>query len=393
MDKRTHVLHLIFSFDTERGGGGLTRVATTLAKNLNQKEFAVSIFALARYATDNEKRRITSLQDQGIQVIPSLPWDDGKPYISFYRSTRFQYAHLIKNKVDIIHSHSEFTDISALLLQKCSHNPALVRTIHYGYHQEWRKKPLRRFVLTNLLYPIFFDAEIGVSQAITDRLNQRLLARVLGRKAKRIYNAVELSRFCLPGSEPECIKMNLNIPAESIVVCSIGRLCAQKGHRYLIEAIPTVLTSSPEVYFLIIGEGDLGEELYQQTKELNISPHVVFTGSRSDIARLLEISDIYVSSSLWEGLPLTLLEAMASQVPIVATDIPGTNELLQNQKSALLVPPANPQALSNAIIHLKNNPDLRKKLIHNASERLVCFSIQGITKEYEYVYRELSKQS
>lgn len=389
MAKRIRNLHLIFSFDTEQGGGGITRVATTLAKNLDKEKFEVSICALAGYGTKNEKLRIADLKNQGIEAITASQWIEERPYHCFIKSTRFLYSYLKTNPVDILHSHSEFSDITSILLKLSANSSAIVRTVHYGYYQEWRKKTWRRLFLTNILYPFLFNAETGVNQTIVNRLNHRLAARILGKKARLIYNAVDLNRFSHKVPDKDSLKKELGLPPTSIVVSSIGRLAEQKGFHYLIAAIPLILKFSPHIYFLIIGDGDLAETLRQQANELNINKNLIFTGPRSDIVHLLQISDIYVSSSLWEGLPVTLLEAMASQLPIVATNIPGTNELLQNHLSGLLVPPADPQKLAEAICQLVQDLPLRNKLVQYASERISQFSLDQIVHEYEHLYQEI----
>lgn len=387
MEQLIRVLHLILTFDTERGGGGLTRFATTLGKHLDPGRFEVSLCALADFGTTQEKNRIAALNTQGIRAFTATKWVDQHPYQSLLNATRCLNSYLARNPVDILHSHSEFSDITAILLKKKAKTSTIMRTVQYGYQQEWRNKPWRRLLLTNFLYPICFNVETGVNQEIVNRLNQRLLARILGKKARLIYNAVDISRFSQAAIDPDSLKKDLGIPPASTVVCSIGRLAEQKGYSFLIAAIPTVLKWFPNVYFLIIGEGNLADELNLQVKELNISHNLIFTGPRSDIVNLLQISDIYVTSSLWEGLPVTLLEAMASHLPIIATDIPGTNELVQDQVSGLLVPPADPHSLAEALLHLIQEPALRKRLVQQASERIKQFSLSQIVQEYEQIYQ------
>jgi glycosyltransferase involved in cell wall biosynthesis len=390
MSKPIRILHLVLSFDTERGGGGLTRFTTTLAKHLDPDHFEVSLCALANYGSIQEANRISALNDLGIKAFTTTPWIENEPYHSFINSTRNLRLFFKDYPVDIIHSHSEFSDISAILLKRKAKASALVRTIQYGYHQEWRTKPLRRYLFTNFLFPLFFDSEVGVNQSIVDRLDNRLVARMVKKKAALIYNAVDTSKIIPRVNNPDLLKRSLGIPEDGFVVCTIGRLAEQKGHRTLIEAIPEVVSLSPNVYFLIVGDGDLENALKEQAKSTPACENIIFTGPRSDTEELLQISDLYVSSSLWEGLPLALLETMRSKVPIIATDIPGTNELLQNHLTGLLVPPANSRALANGIIHLRNDPNLRARLVEAATQRLNNFSVNQISAEYEALYTRLT---
>jgi glycosyltransferase involved in cell wall biosynthesis len=159
-----------------------------------------------------------------------------------------------------------------------------------------------------------------------------------------------------------------------------------------LEAARWVFQQLPEARLLIVGDGPLLENLKTQAAHLRINNNVIFTGPRTDIVDILTSMDLFVSSSLWEGLPTVLLESMACNIPIVATDIPGTNELLQNNFNGVLVPPQQADKLGAAIIHILCNPDFQKVLINNEQQTLKDFSIQNIKKEYETLYRSIAKK-
>lgn len=135
------------------------------------------------------------------------------------------------------------------------------------------------------------------------------------------------------------LRQSLGVTQEDLMVLSVGSLSKPKGHEFLLEAIPDILESHPNTVFTFAGEGQLREELETRVKELRITEATRFLGTRSDIPDLLKIADYFVLPSLWEGLPLALLEAMATGIPVVATKVGGIGEIIRDGYNGLLVPP------------------------------------------------------
>jgi len=389
MHKRIRVVQLFYTFDIEVGGGGLSLFAIELGKRLDPEKFEVSLCSLGYYDTSLGKERILRLNQTGIRAYEAADWDDSQPYQSFTNSLRTLNRELQENPVDILHSHSEYTDITAMLLKLRRRAPRILRTVHYGFHEEWNRKPLRRALLTNFSYPILFDAEIGINNANTERLNRRFVAKLFQKKAIRIPNAISFERFTNIHVDLKAKKDSLGIPPDAPIIGTVGRLADQKGFNFLIDAAHLVLQEYPQAYFLIIGDGPLADEHREQARSLGIEKQVLFTGGRTDVEELLVCMDLFASSSLWEGLPTVLLEAMAANVPTLATDIPGSNELIQHGINGWLVQPYNPDALSEGILHLMKSPFLRAKLAQQAKETLVHYSIESIASEYESLYQRL----
>jgi len=389
MPDRIHIGQMVYNFHIEEGGGGITRRAIDIAQKLDSSKFKVSIFGLGHTGTEAEDRCIQHLNQQGFRALAITPWSENKPYISFSKAYLNLKHEIKRHPVDILHSHSEFTDIAASFLKIQRQIPIILRTTHYGYNIEWRKNPVRRAVLTNFLYPIVFEMEVGVNPTMRDRLNRRIFARLLGKEALFFNEAVELDRFEVRNIDIIAKKNSLGVPPDAQVVGCVGRLVEQKGHTFLLTAIAEVIKTHPDVYYLIVGDGPLGEELKVQANDLGIKNRVIFTGSRSDIEELLACLDIFVLASLWEGMPISIMESMASRTPVLATDIPGTRDLIQHGKNGWLVPPANPIALSLAIINLLESPALRNSLALTALDTVQHYSINSVTKRYESIYQSL----
>lgn len=152
------------------------------------------------------------------------------------------------------------------------------------------------------------------------------------------------------------------------IVCNVGRLTEQKGMEYFIRSLPLVKKEVSDIKYLIAGDGDLREYLSELVKSLDLSEDVIFLGYRTDIRNVMAQSDFVVLSSLWEGLPLTPLEAFSVKKTIVATAVDGTIEVVKDGENGLSVPPENPQAIAEKVIELCQNSELRERLEEKAFE-------------------------
>jgi len=182
-------------------------------------------------------------------------------------------------------------------------------------------------------------------------------------KLVTIHNSIDLERFTRqPPEQVEPLRAQLGLPDDALIVTTVARLHPQKGHRYLLQAAPAILAVFPQTHFLLVGEGALWSELEMTVRRLGLQEAVHFLGVRQDIPTILSFSDIFVLPSLWEGLPNSVLEAMATETAVVATDVDGTPEVVQDGKTGLLVPPANVEALQEAIAYLLGNATLRQEM-------------------------------
>jgi glycosyltransferase involved in cell wall biosynthesis len=392
MAERVRVVEVVYGFGIEAEGGGAERFAIDLARHLDQERFEVVVCGLRDLGTDFEHERMQALQAQGIQAFAAAQWDLQRPYQSFSRAVRAMRQRLSTPKGQILHSHSEFGDMAIVALKASLKNMVCLRTVHNGHPIEWRKRPLRRLLLTNFLYPLVFWKEIGVNQGIVARLNQRLVARLSGAKAVRLSNAIDLRRFdgCVP--DRAGLRRSLGLPDDTPLVASVGRLAEGKGLDSALRAAALVAVDLPQAHFLVVGEGEKEAELKSLAQELGLQSKVVFTGARDDVENLLAAVDVLVSASLWEGISTVILESMAARTPVVATDIPGNREILEDQVHGWLVPVDNPGALAKAMKSVLIHSDLRENIVERAFQRVQDFSIQALASQHEALYRRAAER-
>jgi glycosyltransferase involved in cell wall biosynthesis len=179
-------------------------------------------------------------------------------------------------------------------------------------------------------------------------------------KVDVVYNAVDFAQGRPTVSRLET-RASLGLPADAPVAGIVARLTRQKGHRDLFEA----LASSPklaDVQLLVIGGGEEREALEQEAISRGLSKRVHFLGVRRDVGNLLAAMDVFVLPSLWEGLPLAMVEAMGAGIPVVASRVAGIPEVVDDSRTGLLVPPSDPSALGAALTRLIEDPQLRQRI-------------------------------
>ena len=387
--KKIRVLEIISGFAIEGPLGGIERFGIELAQALDTDYIEPIVCGMWAYNTPYEYQWVELLQEKGINAFIPADWDDARPYHSFIHAYKNTLKIMQGMSVDIIHSHCQFGDILALLLRKPLQAQALVRTVHN--EREWGKRPLRRALLRGTLYPLRFDRELGVAQQVVDNLDQRPIARLLKKQAIRAYNALNLTRFDNVPVNKNTKKAELNIPVDALVVGTVGRLTAQKGYDVLLETAVIVLQEMPQTYFLIVGDGELDSVLKQQACDLGIEKRVLFTGARNDVEELFAIMDVFVNSSLWEGLPTVMLESMAASVPIVATQVSGNVELIQHQQTGLLVPASDQEQLAQAIIFILTAPPDTVSHLCKSAHKFVqeYFSIITVAQQHKDIYTDV----
>ncbi|HEX5592928.1 MAG TPA: glycosyltransferase [Solirubrobacterales bacterium] len=256
--------------------------------------------------------------------------------------------------------------------------PAVLGTVQVGGYEPpdrsayWQLRGLARGV----------DRYLAVSREIAGELVEGL--GWPAEKIEVVYNAVDLARVEVEA--PPGLREQLGGSETRALVLTPARLDAQKGHDVLLEAMPQV----PDATFLFAGEGPERERLETLAAQLGIADRVRFLGRREDVPQLLAACDVFALPSLYEGSSLAVLEAMAAGIPIVSSAIGGTEELIEDGRSGLLVKPGDSEALAAALRRALGDPELRKSLTARARERVEA----GLTREamasrVEGVYREL----
>ena len=294
-----------------------------------------------------------------------------------------------KARVDIVHTHHLGPLLHFYLMRKeaCRHLP-WVHTEHNvpdlaeGYAQPFfrRIKPLRG--------PSFIT---GVSPNVCRFLETH--CAVPAHKVKLITNGVDIERFAAL-MDRQIVRRELGLELQDEVVGCIGNLRKEKNQRLAIEAVSLLKRQRPQLKLIICGDGDRRTELERLAASLDLSGRIHFLGFRFDIPRILAAMDIFCLPSVYEGMPLSVLEAWAAGKPVVATDVIGIRDLVTNGVNGLLVPADDRNGLAGALDELLDNRPQQKKLAEN-SRRLVTeqYSLRAMVAKYAGLYEKVMGSS
>jgi glycosyltransferase involved in cell wall biosynthesis len=275
--------------------------------------------------------------------------------IALWRLTRL----LARERVTILQTHGARANFYGRIAGRLAGVPVIISTVHNSL-KDYESRLLTRWLYATALRLtlLFVHRIICVSDS-----NRRDLIDECPAAAARIqtvYNGVDPSAF---PSQPnrQKVRQELGITQGPVLVM-IARLTEAKGHRYLLQALPCLLETWPQLCCVFVGEGELHESLHRMAIDLGVERPCRFVGVREDIADILAAADVVVLPSLSEGFPFVLLEALAMGCPVVASRVNGVPELIEDHKTGLLVPARDPHALAMAIQEVLSDPIAASKM-------------------------------
>lgn len=351
--------------------GGLQQVVVNICKSIDRSQFDVSVLCLRSLGDF-----VPEVESMGIEVLSLPPTKSGTDYWSFLKVGKI----LREKKIDIIHTHNTQPLFDGTMGAMISGS---VKTIVHTDHA--RGAPgARRWVFIEWLMSKFVYKYVAVSD---DTARERMkYEKISEQKMFTIMNGIDGSKYNIDIDEKK-LRNELGVPPEGSVIGLGVRLAEQKGIRYLLQAMPEVIKNFPDITLVIAGRGPLADDLKKQANDIGIHPNVRFIGPRLDIPALLKLFDLYVLPSLWEGLPMVLLEAMAAGCPIIATDVGGVSMAIHDGENGKLIEPGNIDQLSQAIIDLLSNKALREQYSLKGINTFKSeFSAAIMTRQYEKLY-------
>lgn len=296
-----------------------------------------------------------------------------------------------RHRFTIVHTHSSKAGILGRWAAWLAGAPVIVHTVHGWGHHDRQHPWVRRFYITleKLTLPIT-DKLITVSprdidKGLRDGIGQPNNYTV-------IRSGVELDRFGHPRVPPAETRSALKIPLDASVVGTVTRLSPQKAPLDFVQAASEIVSQNPATYFVMVGDGPLRAQVESRAAELGLTDRLILTGLRRDVPELMAMFDIFVLSSLWEGLPRVLPQAMSTGLPIVATAIDGSAEAVEDGVNGRLVPPGEPTKLAEAVIELLNNPKLRTDMGLAGQKRAVGFGARQMVDDIAVLYSQLLVQ-
>lgn len=369
------VLHL----SKMKGVSGSENHLLTLLTNLDQRRFEVHLWILAETAhvplLQSYKQ---TLEQAGVAVVIFImPHRHWAPSLLSRLKT-----YLIQEKIQLVHTHLIHADFYGMLAAKWAGVPAIISSRHND--DQFRRNIF--LIWLNRLLAHWQTRLIVISDWVGIFLQE--VERIPAAKIVRIHYGLATAPL-LAEADPHYLRQQFAIPADAPVIGTIGRLTAQKGHVYLLQAVKQVIAEFPALRVFLIGDGELRAELEAQAQQLGISANMVFTGYRNDARKLLAGFDVFVFPSLWEGFGLVLLEAMALQKAIIASQVSAIPESVQHGQTGILVPPKQPAELAQAMLTLLRNVKLARTMGEAGYAYLQQhFTVTKMVQRTEMVYQE-----
>ncbi len=362
--------------------GGAQKVLYHIAAGMDPGLFDVSVACapggeLVRWLQELGYVRVIEIEELKRDISPL---NDLKALLKLYQLMK-------KNKYDVVHCHSSKAGVLGRLAAWLAGVPKIIFTVH-GWGINEYQGPLKRFlyIWAERLAGLLSTKVVCVSES--DILKGKSLKLVDAQKLKVIYNG-------LPASVKEkgAFREELGIGENDIVIGTIARLAVQKHPHFFLEVAKKLLAGAKcmaegrQLFFVIIGDGPLRADCEEYINRNSLIGRVFLLGAREEAAKLVQDFDIFVLFSRWEGLPLTIIEAMLAGVPVVANNVGGVGELVENEKTGLLIGGLQVEAAVQALEKLIFNREQRLSLgISGQRKALALFSVDKMVKNYYILY-------
>lgn len=303
---------------------------------------------------------------------------------------------LERSRFDVVHTYTAIPGFLGRIAARLARIPVIVHH-QAGWPVTEFSSLFERLVYTPLEYLAVLAStrSICVSHAVAQQSRQFRIAPQS--KLVTICNGIEPQPFIMATESGvgQALRQELGIPADHLLIGNTGRLAQQKDNETLIRAMVPLKSALKERPFtlLLAGDGPDQQKLQDLVQSLNLSENVRLLGFRTDIPAFLNTLDVFVSPSLWEGLSISLLEAMAAARPIVTTSIPPNAELIEHEVTGLLVPPKSPEQIAQAIVRFVQEPDLAQRCATAARQRVLeCYTIDRMFQETWNLYVSLLRE-
>lgn len=369
---RPRVLHLVDTLNI----GGTENQLVQIAVHMKRRGYDITVGCLRA-----EGPLLRTLQRADIPVVE---FRKGKTLLSWngIRQLLRLTSFLHRGRFAVIHAHDLWANLLGVPAGRLARVPLVIASRRYLDDLEWYTPWRKRAVC--LIYLLATWVVVN-SQAISERLVVK--EQVPAEKIRTVHNGVDVERFSR--ARPEREKLLPNVGKSSKLIAVLANMYSRvKGHAGLISAARIVCEHEPGAVFLLIGDGPERPRLESQVRDADLDKNVLFVGRRTDIPQWLACCDLSVLASETEGFPNAILESMCAGLPMVATAVGGSKEIIVNGANGLLVPPGNTAALAEAILRLIRNPQLATTLARaGQNDMRAHFSFDRVMAELNELYK------
>ena len=352
--------------------GGAENVVANLARELDPSRFDVAVRCTREFGVIAER-----LQREGVDVRLTA-------------ARRRQFRHLTplliarearRWRADIVHTHGLVAMLHTAPAAMLGLMPAWIHTFHFGNYDA----PITGWMRAEGWMVRKATGLVAVANAQKRSIVQRYLI-----PESRIHTIVNGVAGAAAADDPAARarkRAEFGLAPDDLVVGCVAVLSRQKGITHLLQAVPAIIRRHPRVRVLIVGGGFLEADLRREAAALGLGDRIVFTGWRPDGVQILPVFDVFVMSSLWEAMPMVLLESMAAALPIVVTDVGENRDIVDDGRCGVVIPPANADAIARGVGQLLADPGAAREMGLRARARFEShFTIRRMAAEYEALF-------
>lgn len=377
MPDRRRICHLITRLEL---GGAQQNTLFSVASH-DRSRFEVALWAGRGGILDDEARAIPDTEVRLLDFVahPVAPLSDAVAVLRLARMLR-------RSRIDLLHTHSSKAGIVGRAAAALAGTRAVVHTVHgWSFNDTQREATRRLYVLLERMAARRTHALVFVSEA--DRERGAALRIGEPRTYHLLRSGIDRTAFAPKPGARETSRRALGYAAEDVVVGTLACLKAQKAPIDFVAAAEGALRADPRLRFFIAGDGELRPEVEREIAERRLGDRVRLLGWRQDAPDVLAAMDLFLLTSRFEGLPRAVLQAMAAGVPVVATAVGGTPEVVRDGVTGRLVPPGDPSAAARAVAELAADPAGRARCAAAAATRLGDeFDIRGMVAALDRLY-------
>ena len=350
MSKKIKLLHVI----THLPIGGAQDNTLYTVELLNKDKYDISLSCNLNGELVSRAKKVKHLK---LYDVPNLLREVS--IINDIRAFLYLYKLIKKENFTIIHTHSSKAGFLGRIAAMLNKTPIVIHTIHgFAFHDYMNSFKKNIFIYLEKLSAKWTHGLVTVSNLNKKKVVDLGIAPI--EKLKNIYSGIDLTLFI--NEKNDQFRKELNLDSNHLLLGSVGRLSNQKDPITMIEAFSIVSKKFPNAHLTLVGDGELRDEILIKIDQLQLNGRVHLTGNKNDPWKIYHSLDLFIMSSIYEGLGRSITEALSCGVPVVCTSVEGVPEIVRENKTGILVPPKDPGALATGIIKSLNDMDNAKKM-------------------------------
>jgi len=350
MSKKIKLLHVI----THLPIGGAQDNTLYTVELLNKGKYDISLSCNLNGELVSRAKKVKHLK---LYDVPNLRREVS--IINDIRAFLYLYKLIKKENFTIIHTHSSKAGFLGRIAAMLNKTPIVIHTIHgFAFHDYMNSFKKNIFIYLEKLSAKWTHGLVTVSNLNKKKVVDLGIAPI--EKLKNIYSGIDLTLFI--NEKNDQFRKELNLDSNHLLLGSVGRLSNQKDPITMIEAFCIVIKRFPNAHLTLVGEGELRDEILIKIDQLQLNGRVHLTGNKNDPWKIYHSLDLFIMSSIYEGLGRSITEALSCGVPVVCTSVEGVPEIVRDNETGILVPPKDPSALATGIIKSLNDMDNARKM-------------------------------